>query len=525
MDTPRLECSSPRGCAGDAPQVPVAIVGAGRLRPDRGADAARRRRRLRGARARRRAARLHRAVLRASSRRRARACSAQPGHRRQRRSASPPTSRPRPTARRRRTWWQRIHRGHRPGAGRAASSGTACSSSCCDGFLYPGHSALRMHAVPQRTGAALMAALRRAADARRHRGDHAGAGARAVGGRRKAACSASATCAPTARIEQLRVRRGAAGLQRLRRQRGEWCASCCPRCATPSSPATRQRRQRHRLGPGARRAPGRPGRLPGPRLVGGAAGRADVLGLDDGRRRAGQRARAGASTTRRRATPRRRCRCWRSRAAWPGTCSTTACWRSPAAFPISAMPRPPARCGTPPTRRRWRALIGCDARLRDAGSCAGRSRRTDAVRARAVAALHAVKVTGALFHTQGGLDIDAQMPRAARSDGTPLPNLLAAGGAARGVSGNAVWGYLSGNGLLSAVAGGAIAAHDRGALDGSQEYPMTLKQRLSSPRRAARARRLRRASAHWSPSRPASRRCTCRAPRSPTRGSAAPTSA
>ena len=30
--------------------------------------------------------------------------------------------------------------------------------------------------------------------------------------------------------------------------------------------------------------------------------------------------------------------------------------------------------------------------------------------------------------------------------------------AARGVSGNAVWGYLSGNGLLSAVAGGAIAA-------------------------------------------------------------------
>jgi len=41
----------------------------------------------------------------------------------------------------------------------------------------------------------------------------------------------------------------------------------------------------------------------------------------------------------------------------------------------------------------------------------------------------------------------------------PFPNLLAAGGAARGVSGNAVWGYLSGNGLLSAVAGGHIAAN------------------------------------------------------------------
>ncbi len=70
---------------------------------------------------------------------------------------------------------------------------------------------------------------------------------------------------------------------------------------------------------------------------------------------------------------------------------------------------------------------------------------------------YAVKVTGALFHTQGGLDIDARC-RVLREDGTPLPNLLAAGGAARGVSGNAVWGYLSGNGLLSAVAGGAIAA-------------------------------------------------------------------
>jgi fumarate reductase flavoprotein subunit len=73
------------------------------------------------------------------------------------------------------------------------------------------------------------------------------------------------------------------------------------------------------------------------------------------------------------------------------------------------------------------------------------------------APFYAVKVTGALFHTQGGLDIDAQC-RVLKEDGSPFPNLLAAGGAARGVSGNAVWGYLSGNGLLSAVAGGAIAA-------------------------------------------------------------------
>ncbi len=71
---------------------------------------------------------------------------------------------------------------------------------------------------------------------------------------------------------------------------------------------------------------------------------------------------------------------------------------------------------------------------------------------------YAVKVTGALFHTQGGLDIDSQC-RVLHQGGMPWPNLLAAGGAARGVSGNAVWGYLSGNGLLSAVAGGAIAAN------------------------------------------------------------------
>ena len=70
----------------------------------------------------------------------------------------------------------------------------------------------------------------------------------------------------------------------------------------------------------------------------------------------------------------------------------------------------------------------------------------------------AIRVTGALFHTQGGLAIDKHC-RVLRADGSALPNLLAAGGAARGVSGHAVWGYLSGNGLLSAVAGGYIAAH------------------------------------------------------------------
>lgn len=83
--------------------------------------------------------------------------------------------------------------------------------------------------------------------------------------------------------------------------------------------------------------------------------------------------------------------------------------------------------------------------------------------ARLAAPYFAVRVTGALFHTQGGLDVDAQC-RVLRDEGPAFANLLAAGGAARGVSGNAVWGYLSGNGLLSAIAGGYIAAHTAQAI-------------------------------------------------------------
>ena len=71
-------------------------------------------------------------------------------------------------------------------------------------------------------------------------------------------------------------------------------------------------------------------------------------------------------------------------------------------------------------------------------------------------AYHAVRVTGALFHTQGGLVVD-EGARVLRDDGTPFPNLLAGGGAARGVSGAEVDGYLSGNGLLTAVAYGRLA--------------------------------------------------------------------
>jgi fumarate reductase flavoprotein subunit len=68
----------------------------------------------------------------------------------------------------------------------------------------------------------------------------------------------------------------------------------------------------------------------------------------------------------------------------------------------------------------------------------------------------AVKVTGSLFHTQGGLLVDANA-QVLRPNGSLLPNIFAGGGASRGVSGPSDWGYLSGNGLLSAVSLGRIA--------------------------------------------------------------------
>ncbi len=69
---------------------------------------------------------------------------------------------------------------------------------------------------------------------------------------------------------------------------------------------------------------------------------------------------------------------------------------------------------------------------------------------------YGVKVTGALLGTEGGLAIDAN-GRVLRTNGQALPNLLAAGGAARGISGDAGGGYLEGNGLLAAVVGGYLA--------------------------------------------------------------------
>lgn len=68
----------------------------------------------------------------------------------------------------------------------------------------------------------------------------------------------------------------------------------------------------------------------------------------------------------------------------------------------------------------------------------------------------AVKVTGALFHTQGGL-LTNGFGQVLDEQGRVFANLYAGGGAACGVSGAGDSGYLSGNGLLSAVVFGRRA--------------------------------------------------------------------
>ncbi len=70
--------------------------------------------------------------------------------------------------------------------------------------------------------------------------------------------------------------------------------------------------------------------------------------------------------------------------------------------------------------------------------------------------MYSAKVVGALFHTQGGLAVD-EHAQVISDDGSLLPNLFAAGGAARGISGDGADGYMAGNGLLTATSLGKLA--------------------------------------------------------------------
>jgi fumarate reductase flavoprotein subunit len=77
------------------------------------------------------------------------------------------------------------------------------------------------------------------------------------------------------------------------------------------------------------------------------------------------------------------------------------------------------------------------------------------------APLYAARVTGALFHTQGGLEVDSSA-RVVHRSGQPFSNLFAGGGAARGISGHGAAGYMAGNGLLTATGLGRIAGESAG---------------------------------------------------------------
>ncbi len=111
-------------------------------------------------------------------------------------------------------------------------------------------------------------------------------------------------------------------------------------------------------------------------------------------------------------------------------------------------------------------LIGCDPSvladtLASAARCA--AGETDDAFGRTLwphtleAPYAAVRVSGALFHTQGGLAVDGNAN--VLRDGQPIPGLYAAGGAAAGISGHGATGYMSGNGLLSALGLGFLAAN------------------------------------------------------------------
>jgi fumarate reductase flavoprotein subunit len=105
-------------------------------------------------------------------------------------------------------------------------------------------------------------------------------------------------------------------------------------------------------------------------------------------------------------------------------------------------------------------VVEVSALAQDAGTDGfGRTFKTDE---RLVPSYRAIRVTGALFHTQGGLAVD-QHARVIGEDGQPIVGLYAGGGAARGVSGSGDSGYLSGNGLLAAVMLGATAGESAAA--------------------------------------------------------------
>jgi fumarate reductase flavoprotein subunit len=78
------------------------------------------------------------------------------------------------------------------------------------------------------------------------------------------------------------------------------------------------------------------------------------------------------------------------------------------------------------------------------------------VTSRLTSPFYGIKVTVALYHTQGGIRVSADA-QVLRNDGSVIPNLYAGGGVAAGVSGDGMDGYLPGNGQLASLGLGFIA--------------------------------------------------------------------
>lgn len=93
--------------------------------------------------------------------------------------------------------------------------------------------------------------------------------------------------------------------------------------------------------------------------------------------------------------------------------------------------------------------------------------RTDVALAPLVAPYVVSRVTPGLFHTQGGLAVDAD-GRVLTEGGASVPGLYAVGGVAAGISGQQGGrGYSSGNGLLAAIGLGRLAGIAAGAEAGA----------------------------------------------------------
>lgn len=76
---------------------------------------------------------------------------------------------------------------------------------------------------------------------------------------------------------------------------------------------------------------------------------------------------------------------------------------------------------------------------------------------------YGIRVTGALYHTQGGLEVDGNA-QVKRAGGGVLPNLFAGGGAARGMSGPTCSGYMPAAGLCMAMTLGRLAGRAAGKM-------------------------------------------------------------